>query len=40
MDDNQTAPQVITQFQTVAFWVGVVLVIAAWKFGIEGLIEG
>lgn len=40
MDEQNSAPVVVTQFQTVAFWVGVVLVIAAWKFGIEGLIEG
>lgn len=40
MEDTNSTPVVITQFQTVAFWVGVLLVIGAWKFGLEGLIDG
>ena len=39
MDNQSDTPQVVSQFGTVAFWVGVALVLGAWKFALEGLLE-
>lgn len=38
MDENDT-PQATDQFRHVAFLAALLLLLGAWKFGLEGIIE-
>ena len=39
MDESSGTSPVISQLGTVSFWLGVALVLGAWKFALEGLLE-